>query len=991
MKKIIMILSVAIVLVCSLYLSVIKSSLNLSEIKSNMNRLLASEIDRYRENYFFQKKDVVFGINGKISLSVFPKVMLTVANVDLKEIQYGDYSLNANIKKIELKLSALSLLRKKINVQDAMISGVEITVQDNYLEDSYIKKEVVKKMIKLGENEVIGVKDKLKGIFSSDGNGPTLKEGYREVEVIEDRVVEVDNSEAKLMLLNLPKKIELGNVRFSKKIPINFSGVSLAYISDGSVQKEVRGIAGNITTGKNPKINGTFTLNNIVGNVSVSFKNIEKGFSFDLKVSNDLLDEISFNYKGSNLFVENFEELVADFNLNVKTTGFNNFLQWILLANSKYYYLLDYKKGMQFKTEVAKNKADYEIKSLTIKSEDIDIKGSLNRSDDKNNILIDVNNLNMDDIVLSVSKSKIFTDQDKISIFKIVDEDELLKIVKSNKIDNPKKSNVKINIKKMNKNNINLTNSVLDFEIINGSYRINNFIINLNDMEILVENQKDMDGLFVSDLSVKGKNFNNIAGFFDIPDILQLKEFNLKSKIFIYNGIIYLSNYEINGENRKINGFLEYSFGGTDNYIAYTANLDSLDMGSSGKETATMKEKFLWLNNFTKNVFMDLSVKTLKYGAIGDITDLRTKINFSPGYINFYDIKNANLDFIKELSGSISFDARGKSPAIDINIKINNVEMKLNTINYVVDIEKYKNLILKEPINAEIQSKYWINKLFSIPKFDEVNGKIDINIANLLINSAPLKDVILASTVQNGTFSIQSFKFNGLGGSTELHGILDLKGNKSINMILTDTIYSIEEVFKLFVNMNNSDPNFKGTIGIGGIIKGAGGNENIFDTSLNMQFKFIGKNLFIKKLGLDDLRNKLSMVYKDKTLLDMNVREVLFNETGTTFSDFNGSFIINNSISNLAADARGIGISTKLAFKINNATANTTIDALNTSAILNRVGKVDVPLYLIIKFNENFAKAANLDINTDQIDQYLAEIKKITKVNEEIAKENDKM
>jgi hypothetical protein len=445
----------------------------------------------------------------------------------------------------------------------------------------------------------------------------------------------------------------------------------------------------------------------------------------------------------------------------------------------------------------------------------------------------------------------------------------------------------------------------------------------------------------------------------------------------VHNSTIYLKDYELGGENTKIFGSLEYFFGSGNGYLAYMANFDDLNVNFSDKKVATLKEKLLWLNNFTKNIFADVSIKNLSYGEAKKISNFRSKINYSPGYINFYDIERADFDILDKLSGNFSLDIRGKSPIIEINFNIEEIRINQDLIGCVIDIEKYKNLLLKEPINQENQMRYWVNGLFSIPKFDEINGNVNIGIGKVLINSAILENIELISSMENGVFSVQNFKFNGLGGATELRGILDLKATKVINLVLTDTIYNLEEIFKLFTAKDSGIKSFKGTVGLGGIIRGAGYDRNIFDNSLNMQFKFVGKNLFIQQIGLDDLRDKLARIYEDRELLTINVRETLLNSSGTLFNDFSGIFTMGNAVSNLSMDARGDKTSTKLALKIDNSTKDTNIEALNTSAILNRVGNAEFPLYLTVKFTENFANKANLDINTEQIDAYLGEIKKL--------------
>jgi hypothetical protein len=807
-----------------------------------------------------------------------------------------------------------------------------------------------------------------------------VKDGYREVEVVEDVVVAVDNSRTRLMLPNLLSTAKIEGADFGRS-SITFSGAEIVYMANGVIQKEIRSVSGKISLGKSNRLEMNFVLNNVAGELNIVFGEEMENETFDLRLSSELSDEVTLEYIGNNILMEKFDDVVANCKFQIKTSGLNSFLQWILPANSKYQYFVDYKKSIKFAMEAEKNRSAYRMKNFNINSEDIDANGNFSYLESGNELEVNVNNLDLNGVTLNMSKSKTTIDQDRISIFKIMNSDELFKIIRDSGKGNSRNSLVKIGIKNLKKDSISLTNSVFDFEIIDGSYKINNFTLNLNDMEVLVENQREIGGFFVSDLTMRGKNFDNIAYFFNVPNVLGLKEFSVKSKVFVHSSTVYLTDCEAGDEKTKITGLVEYSLGEDSGYLAYRANIDDLTLNTrSNEDVMTIKEKFLWLNNFTKNVFAELHIGKLTYSEKWNATNIRTRVNYSPGYINLYNIENVNFGTMEKASGRILLDIRGKSPVVGIDLRVDRVKMRGNLVNQVFDVEKYKNLILKEPINQENQSKYWVNRLFSIPKFDEINGRINIIIGNILVNSAQLSDLSFSSTMDNGVFAIRNFKFSGLGGMTELRGILDLKGSKVINLVLTETTYNIEEIIRLFTESNiDENPDLKGTIGIGGLLKGGGPSESVFDASLDMQFKFVGKSLFIKRIGLDDLRRKLSRVHMDRSLLKMNVQKVLLENSGTTFSDFNGLFTIKGGICDLTADAKGEGTSTKLVLRIDNRNKDTTIDALNTSVIMNRIGKIDVPLYLVVKFTENFAHRAQLEINTEQIDKYLEEIRRISK------------
>ena len=128
----------------------------------------------------------------------------------------------------------------------------------------------------------------------------------------------------------------------------------------------------------------------------------------------------------------------------------------------------------------------------------------------------------------------------------------------------------------------------------------------------------------------------------------------------------------------------------------------------------------------------------------------------------------------------------------------------------------------------------------------------------------------------------------------------------------------------------------------------------------------------------DDLKN----IYNDDKLLkELDVKKSILDDSGTTFTDVNGSLSIANRVSNFSVDAKTDYISSKLVSKIDNTGKNMVIDMINTSIIMNKIGKSSIPLYSIITFKEDFANKANLIINTSQIEEYVNKIKKTKGIN----------
>ncbi|MDR2777767.1 MAG: hypothetical protein LBB24_03290, partial [Rickettsiales bacterium] len=124
MKKSLLIIPGLAMLAYFVLLTVARNRLNAPEIKSRINNALSREIEEYRKNHFFQDKNVRFSVDGKIELSIFPSAKLKINNLNLSEIQYRDYLVNLNIKKIEIKLSFISLMRSKVGIVATVVDGV---------------------------------------------------------------------------------------------------------------------------------------------------------------------------------------------------------------------------------------------------------------------------------------------------------------------------------------------------------------------------------------------------------------------------------------------------------------------------------------------------------------------------------------------------------------------------------------------------------------------------------------------------------------------------------------------------------------------------------------------------------------------------------------------------------------------------------------------------------------------------------------------------
>lgn len=967
---------------CLCLLIFLKNSINTTKVRKDINSLLASKIKEFREHQLFKEMDMRFVIQSPISISVLPTLKMVFKNVRMDNMQYRDNLFSIGLQRIETKLDFGDFLRKKITVKNIAVSGMEITMESNKLADFYLKKEIVKRKVKLEDNEVYGVKNKLRDILS--GTNEEVEAGYKVVETPEEVRIDLDNELVQQMLVELIKTLKTANLNVNAKTNINISGANFSSAKNGVIEKEIKNISLTMSGDKTKKITINFNMNNMPGELRITLNknNENEKLSLNMRMTNGLEDDVDLKYEGENPFlVKNFEELTAKLTLDAKLKNFNDFSQWILPTTSKYYYLIDYRKNIRVQTQLSKNGEFYEVESFSLDGSGVDVNGSFSLAENKNSFIFNVKKLDLDNLVLNLGKTELNTDPNSINIFKKQQLEDLLELIRNDEEHKNINSSIKITIEELVKNGKSLKNSEFDFDMIGGDYRINSFRANYDDLEIRVDGQQEVNGIFMNDMEIAGDNFASALAFLNLPDYLNIKNFNLKTKFIIHGSRLYLVNYSVGEEGNEVTGSLEYTFGGK-NHIACSMKINNMVMEKVRKKTSTLKEQLLWLNGFTKNVFLDLTVNDLKYNDMEHI-NFRACLNFLPGYLHIYRLENLNLEKISGVGGRILLDIRKNNPFIGLDLKIARAEKDMDLYNYVFDMEKYKNILLRTPIDEKNQANYWINLLFSLPLFDQIDGNINLTVDQFVVNKLPIEALKLSATIGSGLININNIEFNGLGGSTILKGTVDLTHTKSINLTLTDTIYRVSDVAKLLLN-GDKISGLDGTIGIGGILRGVGINSGVFKSSLVVESKFIGKNLFIKQIGLDELRTKLMEIYHNQQMLEtINVQQILKNDSGTRFSEFSGLFRTNAGISSLAMEGKGNGISTKMELRMDSTKKDTSINMVNTSLLVLKVGDSNIPLYLTASFNEDFSKGANLLFNTSQIDEYVKKVRDAFKNNKD--------
>ena len=250
MKKIILVFAIIIFLgYCGLVFT-IKSTFNISQIKNDINKELMTKIQEHNKHYLFADTDIKFTIRGLVRLTIFPKTTIVINDVDIKNVQYEDILIHTNIKKIEVQLKFLDVLKKQITPTKITVSGIGFVAEKNILQDYYFKKEIKKKIVKLENNEVVGVKDKLKNLLTASNNKTEIEDGYKEVEVVEETKYELDNSKAKFMLLDLISSFKVKEFNASNIPEIDLTNASITIMDNKNIQKEFKNVSGKLAIKK---------------------------------------------------------------------------------------------------------------------------------------------------------------------------------------------------------------------------------------------------------------------------------------------------------------------------------------------------------------------------------------------------------------------------------------------------------------------------------------------------------------------------------------------------------------------------------------------------------------------------------------------------------------------------------------------------------------------------------------------------------------------
>jgi hypothetical protein len=956
----------------------VNQNYNIKKIEKAINTQINNEIQEVSEHYLLRGKEVKFKIKG-MRIKVFPKSKIILSGIEISNLQYQNIVFNGTIETVEIRLKILDVLKKRVNLNDVVIGIGNINFERVVLADHYFVKKKVKRIVKLEEYEVSGIKGKLQEILIGKEGLQHIEKGYKEVEAEEDARVDLDNTSLRDMLKNILFSLNTEKVKFDskKRFKLEFADVSIVFISNNTTAKEYKNIKGKLSKhGDSVDFKYTFNLVNTVSHFDGKMKFDGDKVSIKSKLTNDADNKITFelNIKNNLSEINSFKDLFGEKYFSIKTSSLNNLILWLVPVTSEYYTKFNYKNAINFTIKIADHSDGItDINELSFKSEDIEFngKGALG---DKNKIELNIINADLNNFIVQQDTQKQEVSAADINIFKADYLEDLLDILDSDS-DTPR-NNLEATIKIGNFANKSVTikDSQIDFDIDDGYYRIKMFKLNVNNLTISVFDEEQIGNFFVNKIKISGDNIKDVLRHFNLDTFTEIEKFELNSTLFIHNNIFYLKDFSINDEKQNLEGDIEFSL--DKGYLASRLWVDNLKINIDNERPNAIKEKFIWLSNLSSNVFLDLEVDNVSVNGVEDIYFFGS-LNYKNNLLSFYDIKELTFDGVEVASGSFEMGIKSSRSFVNASLNVKKVIAELNLLERFVNVVRYKNIVFNE--RAEESPDYWINYLFSLPTWNDVDGKINFLIEELELNEKPLNNLTVDALVDNGSFDIKKISFLGFGGKTELSGKVTLKDIRSMDLVLTDTTYNIKEVVQL---VTNSDVDYiDGLLGISFVIRAQGFNKEVFLSSMNMESKFIGRELYVKQLGLRDLKDRLKKLSSLKEgissyAMSINPEEIILDSSGTTFKNFSGSMAISRNVINFALEAISEEFSNKLVVKIDNSQNKNILNFSNVSSVVLKFGTTVVPLYVAINFVENLNNKASMLIDAKQMREYLDMMKK---------------
>lgn len=985
--------------------------LNPNSLKTEINRYLSQTFEKYNTNYNFREKQIRIEVEGNVYLSAFPKNMLKLNDIKIRNMYYDGKIVDINIRSMQMEIKLLPLFFKKIDTNTVFLDKANVMVRLNEkLLTEYKQVVTSKKLVKIEENEISGIGSKLKELLQVEDNS-NIPEGYKEISFDEEKTFKIDNKDIERMMQNFFKRFKYSSF-FSfndvKKININDSSISI--VDKENIVKGITNINADITRSGNNIISNVKLVSErerLEFNLDFRFKNSDLKISFDSK--SNIYNNFNFDFDGKVNALKDLTTWSGKTNFGIQINSLSDLIKTFALNESQTYKRIINNDKIEIKSACQINNGVVNCEKNSIKSLNLNVDFKVYFNEFLK-LILDVKNINFDSFFIkNVAEKNESVGKDKIIIFNVKNIDELTGKVKSI-FDKKYNFDITADIKSLTFNSETFINNTIDFKYDSNGIKVRNIKINnKNGIELSIDNPVQTDGVFVHSLSLKGNKINSILSMLNIDTkYLNTETFDLKSKFIASSDRMIFYDSILNTKNSSTKLNLEYKPSNKDGFLAIDLKIDKLDLNNTidevkkvdnvkvkdkttekadDSEIIFIKEKILLLNNLFNNLYMNIEVNNLKYNKYEDMY-LNMYAKIDKGFLKL-EFNNSRLYNIENLSGMIIGDLNSSLKSqLFIDLNIDRINLNANIFPYLINLEKYRKIFknefekIEESKNIVLKyNKFWITKLFEkSPLFNEIYGNFNLSIKNGKLNDIDFSNFQLKTKIEDGVFYIDNFGFDGFGGNTNITGSFALRKKKDLNLLFKKTIYNLEDIQKIVFNTIN--PLLKGKIGFGGYLKSNGETDVDFNNNMDMYFEFLTNSLYIRDLGIRDLKYYLSDIYRNKQLLEtINPKEVLTkNNSGTMFKNSKGSFFLQNKIANLNMEGQGDELSGKMLLIVNNRDSNNIlIDMLDTFAFYVDVNNKKIPLYTYISFKEDLQNKALLEINTDQIDSYLNQVRTTVK------------
>lgn len=833
-----------------------------------------------------------FSISGNVSFKAFFKPYIIIDNIKSTNLIKNNYKVDFDIKQIKLNISSLRLFTGKI-----FVKKIEI-IDGNF------------NVIEIENTNGINNVDNFIDLFSN-------------------KMLSKNNVELQITNSNIQIK---GNTYTRELNEINLL---------------------NIFNKSRVEIFGTFITNKKPLGIDLTWQKWKK----EDRLRINLFSQV-FNIKTDSKYVRESKQI--DGRINFDIVNLQIFAKTFFDANNFLYQRVIDNAGLNGHLTFSYINKILSINDVTFKGNNLVGTGNsiINFIENKENKFnFNIESINIDNLITKnfINKTSMDITEDNIFIFsgKNVDiEKPNEPISYLQKLFNQNKNTFNISVKNAFLNRSNLLSLTLNFSYAgNYSFNVNNISgILPGETKLLIQNNQENKTVF----AISGNNLKEFWNFLNNTKYVidqNNEKFTATGSIDIIKDKIFFNDVKFNTNSFETINTAEIALNNGISYIAVNSNITNIILdnliNTEKKESiiqydgGSLKNKMLFLNEFSLNSFLKFNITNLKYKDL-----LRHNYSFivqtSQGVLK---ISNINLN--NEITGNVNFDIRQLTPTFN---------MSLNVENHV-----FKDGIL-------------LNKLlFDIPTFNNFNGQLSIKGKNSKYKESTLNEFSIMATLKNGVFTFDEFTVDGFGGKCNITGFLDLNLNRKINLVFNACTADLSETIYLFTNKNN----ISGLVGFSSVLYSNGNTLNAFLNNYIVKTQIIGSGITVNAFGLESLNASLLKLNTSPDLANsLNANTILINNNDKTiFNNLSGNIQYIGGRGQIDLDVSRPLINGKITGKFEFLKDGRYLNAYANFIMLVGTLNNTVNLTLPISINGNANTGLNATVNYQQIEDYINTIK----------------